>query len=170
MIPYMKISDALLPEFDHEIGTTRKLLERVPEDKWDWAPHEKSMKLGRLACHVAESTQFATSIAKSDSMDFAKGEYVVIDVANRQQLLDAFDKGASSARAAIAGSSDESLAKSWSLMMDGKPIVTMPKAGVLRTVMMNHLIHHRGQLSVYLRLTDTPVPSIYGPSADEGGM
>ena len=167
---YMKISDALLPEFDHEIGTTRKLLERVPEDKWDWAPHPKSMKLGRLACHVAESTQFATAIAKSDSMDFAKGEYVVIEANNRQQLLDAFDKGAAGARAAIAGSSDESLAKSWSMLMDGKSVLTMPKAGVLRTVMMNHLIHHRGQLSVYLRLTDTPVPSIYGPSADEGGM
>lgn len=166
----MKICDTLLPEFDHEISTTRKLLERLPENKWDWKPHEKSMKLGRLACHVAELTHFATAITKSDSMDFAKGEYVMIDAANRQQLLDAFDKAAASARAAIAGSSDENLAKSWSLLLDGKPLVTMPKAGVLRTVMMNHLIHHRGQLSVYLRLTDTPVPSIYGPSADEGNM
>ena len=94
----------------------------------------------------------------------------MIDAANRQQLLDAFDKAAAGARAAIAGSSDENLAKPWSLMMDGKPLVTMPKSGVLRTVMMNHLIHHRGQLSVYLRLTDTAVPSIYGPSADEGNM
>ena len=166
----MKICDTLLPEFDHEISTTRKLLERVPEDKWDWTPHAKSMKLGRLACHVAELTHFATAITKSDSMDFAKGEYIAIDAANRQQLLDAFDKAAASARAAIAGSSDENLAKPWSLLMGGKPLVTMPKAGVLRTVMMNHLIHHRGQLSVYLRLTDTPVPSIYGPSADEGNM
>jgi uncharacterized damage-inducible protein DinB len=166
----MKISDAFLPEFDHEVSTTRKLLERVPEDQWDWAPHEKSMKLGRLACHVAELTQFATSIAKSESMDFAKGEYIVIDAAGRAQLLDAFDKAAAGARAAIAGSSDEDLMKPWSLLMDGKPLMTMPKAGVLRTAMLNHLIHHRGQLSVYLRLTNTPVPSIYGPSADEGSM
>jgi len=166
----MKISDAFLPEFDHEVGTTRKLLERVPEDKWDWTPHEKSMKLGRLACHVAELTQFATSIAKSDSMDFAKGEYIVIDAAGRAQLLEAFDQAAAGARAAIAGSSDEDLMKPWSLLMNGKPLMTMSKAGVLRTAMLNHLIHHRGQLSVYLRLTNTPVPSIYGPSADEGSM
>ena len=103
----MKICDTFLPEFDHEISTTRKLLERVPEDKWDWTPHAKSMKLGRLACHVAELTHFATAITKSDSMDFAKGEYIAIDAANRQQLLDAFDKAAASARAAIAGSSDK---------------------------------------------------------------
>ena len=166
----MKISDSLLPEFDHEVSTTRKLLERVPEDKWDWTPHEKSMKLGRLACHVAELPYFATSTAKSDSMDFAKGEYKTVEAANRQQLLDAFDKQATDARAAIAALSDEELMKPWSLVMDGKALMTMPKAGVLRTVMMNHLIHHRGQLSVYLRLTNTPVPSIYGPSADEGNM
>jgi uncharacterized damage-inducible protein DinB len=166
----MKMSDALLPEFDHEIATTRKLLERVPEDKWDWTPHEKSMKLGRLACHVAELTQFATAVANTDSMDFAKGDYKVIDASGRQQLLEAFDKAAAEARAAIAASKDEEMGKPWSLLFDGKPVMTMPKAGVLRTAMMNHLIHHRGQLSVYLRLTGAPVPSIYGPSADEGGM
>jgi uncharacterized damage-inducible protein DinB len=166
----MSISAALLPEFDHEISTTRKLLERVPEDKWDWTPHEKSMKLGRLACHVAELTQFATAVANTDSMDFAKGEYKVIDAPGRKQLLEAFDKAAAEARAAIAAAKDEEMGKPWSLLMDGKPVMTMPKAGVLRAAMMNHLIHHRGQLSVYLRLTGAPVPSIYGPSADEGGM
>ena len=166
----MSIREALLPEFDHEIGTTRKLLERVPEDKWDWTPHEKSMKLGRLACHVAETPQFAVAVATSDSIDFAKGGYQLIDAPGRKQLLEAFDKLAAEARAAIAGSEDEDLGKPWSMFYDGKPIMTMPKAGVLRTVMMNHMIHHRGQLSVYLRLTGTPVPSIYGPSADEGNM
>jgi hypothetical protein len=88
----MKISDTLLPEFDHEVSTTRKVLERVPENQWDWTPHEKSMKMGRLACHVAEMPMFATSVANSDSMDFAKGDYKTIEAANRQQLLDAFDK------------------------------------------------------------------------------
>jgi uncharacterized damage-inducible protein DinB len=166
----MTISDALLPEFDHEISTTRKLLERVPEDKWDWTPHEKSMKLGRLACHVAEVTQFATAVAHTDSMDFAKGDYKRIDAPGRKQLLEAFDKMAAEGRAAIAASKDEEMGKPWSLLFDGKPVMTMPKAGVLRTAMMNHMIHHRGQLSVYLRLTGTPVPSIYGPSADEGNM
>ncbi len=167
----MKISDSLLPEFDHEVSTTRKVLERVPENQWDWTPHEKSMKMGRLACHVAELTQFATAIAKSDSMDFAKGDYKVLEATNRQQLLGAFDKNSAEARAAIAGLSNEEFMKPWSLQNDGKTLLSMPKAAVLRSFMMNHLIHHRGQLSVYLRLTNTPVPSIYGPSADDrGGM
>ena len=166
----MKISDTLLPEFDHEVGTTRRVLERVPENQWDWTPHEKSMKMGRLACHVAEMPMFATSIAKSDTMDFAKGDYKTIEAANRQQLLDAFDKVTSEARTAIAGLSNEEFMKPWSLQNDGKTLLSMPKAVVLRSFMMNHLIHHRGQLSVYLRLTNTPVPSIYGPSGDEGGM
>jgi len=166
----MKISDTLLPEFDHEVSTTRKVLERVPEDKWDWTPHEKSMKMGRLACHVAEMPMFATSIAKSDTMDFSKGDYKAIEAANRQQLLDAFDKVTGEARAAIAGLSNEEFMKSWSLQNDGKTLLSMPKVGVLRSFMMNHLIHHRGQLSVYLRLNNVAVPSIYGPSADEGGM
>jgi uncharacterized damage-inducible protein DinB len=166
----MSISDALLPEFDHEISTTRKLLERVPDDKWDWTPHERSMKLGRLACHVAEVTQFGSAVANTDSMDFAKGDYRRIDASGRKQLLEEFDKMAAEARAGIAASKDEDMGKPWSLLFDGKPVMTMPKAGVLRTAMMNHLIHHRGQLSVYLRLTGTPVPSIYGPSADEGNM
>jgi uncharacterized damage-inducible protein DinB len=170
MMRYMKICDTLLPEFDHEISTTRKLLERVPDDKWGWTPHEKSMKLGRLACHVAEVTQFAAAVANTNSMDFAKGDYKMIDAPGRKQLLEAFDKSAAEARAAIAALKDEDMGKQWSLLFDGKPVMTMPKAGVLRTAMMNHLIHHRGQLSVYLRLTDTPVPSIYGPSADEGNM
>src|SRR6185295_17752280 len=109
----MSIRDALLPEFDHEIGTTRKLLERVPEDKWDWTPHEKSMKLGRLACHVAETPQFAVAVATTDSIDFAKGGYQLIDAPGRKQLLEAFDKLAAEARAAIAGSRDEDLGNPW---------------------------------------------------------
>ena len=166
----MSICEALLPEFDHEISTTRKLLERVPDDKWDWTPHEKSMKLGRLACHVAEVTQFGAAVANTDSMDFAKGDYRRIDASGRKQLLEAFDKMAAEARTAIAAAKDEEMGKPWSLLFDGKPVMTMPKAGVLRTAMMNHMVHHRGQLSVYLRLTGVPVPSIYGPSADEGNM
>jgi uncharacterized damage-inducible protein DinB len=166
----MKISDSLLPEFDHEMATTRKTLERVPEDKFGWKPHEKSMSLGRLACHLAELPYFATAVTKSDSMDFAKGEYKGVDVAGRQELLAAFDKNVAEARAALASASDEELMKTWSLLMNGKPLLTMPKVGVVRTIMMNHIIHHRGQLSVYLRLNDAAVPSIYGPSADEGNM
>jgi uncharacterized damage-inducible protein DinB len=167
---HMKMSDALIPEFDHELATTRKLLERVPEDKFGWTPHEKSMNMGKLACHVASIPYFATQVSKADSLDFAKGEYKEIEASNRQQLLDNFDQTAAEARAALAGISDAEMMKTWALQMNGQTLMSMPKVAVIRTVMMNHLIHHRGQLSVYLRLTNTPVPSIYGPSGDEGQM
>ena len=166
----MKISDTPLPEFDHEAATTRRTLERVPEDKFDWAPHERSMTLGRLACHVAEIPYFGTAVAKADSMDFAKGEYKQIQAANRRELLDQFDATVQESRAAIAQMSDADMMKSWSLQNGGNTLMSMPKAAVLRAVLMNHWIHHRGQLSVYLRLTGALVPSIYGPSADEGSM
>ncbi len=164
----MKISDTLIPEFDHEAATTRKTLERVAEDKFGWTPHEKSMTLGRLACHVAELPYFGTAVAKSDSMDFAKGDYKELKATNRQELLDQYDTIVKDTRAAIAGMSDEEMMKSWSLQNNGSTLITMPKVAVLRSFMMNHWIHHRGQLSVYLRLTGSSVPSIYGPSADEG--
>ena len=164
----MKISDTLLPEFDHEAATTRKTLERVADDKFDWAPHEKSMPLGRLACHVAEIPYFGTAVSTADSMDFAKGEYKQISATTRQQLLDAFDANIKDARASIAGMSDEEMMKAWALRNGDTVIMSMPKVGVLRVILMNHWIHHRGQLSVYLRLTGAAVPSIYGPSADEG--
>jgi len=164
----MKISDALLPEFDQEMATTRRTLERVPEDKLDWQPHEKSMTMGRLAGHIAAIPNFAISAATRDSMDFAKGEYDEIQATGRRQLLEAFDQKVAEARAALAGISNEEMMKPWALLRGDVTLLRMPKAAVIRTVMMNHLIHHRGQLSVYLRLTNTPVPSIYGPSADEG--
>jgi uncharacterized damage-inducible protein DinB len=166
----MKISDALLPEFDQEMATTRRTLERVPEDKMDWRPHAKSMTMGQLACHIAGIPNFATSAGKGDSMDFAKGEYKEVHATDRRQLLEGFDQSVAEARSAIAKISDEELMKPWSLLRDGTTLLRLPKAAVIRSLAMNHLIHHRGQLSVYLRLTDTPVPSIYGPSADEGMM
>ncbi len=166
----MKLSDILLPEFDHEAATTLRTLERVPEYKFGWTPHEKSMTLGRLACHVAEIPYFGTAVAKADSMDFAKGEYKVIEAANRQQLLAQYNATIQDTRASIAGMSDADMMKSWSLLNDGKTLISMPKVAVLRSILMNHWIHHRGQLTVYLRLTGAAVPSIYGPSADEGSM
>ncbi|HUD99502.1 MAG TPA: DinB family protein [Bryobacteraceae bacterium] len=164
----MKITDALLPEFDQEMATTRRTLERVPEDKMDWRPHEKSMTLGQLACHIAELPGFASSAARADSLDFEKGEFKQIHATSCRQLLEAFDQTVAEARSAIASIGDEELMKPWVLRRGDVKLFQAPKAAVIRTVMMNHLIHHRGQLSVYLRLTNTPVPSIYGPSADEG--
>jgi uncharacterized damage-inducible protein DinB len=164
----MTMSEMLLPEFDQEMANTRKTLERIPEDKFDWAPHQKSMTLGRLAGHVAELPTYATTTIQTDSLDLSTGEFKPLVAASRRQVLEAFDKNAAAARAAIAGTSDDHLSKTWSLIYQGKPIFSMPRAAVLRSMVMNHLIHHRAQLGVYLRLNDVPVPSLYGPSADEG--
>ena len=166
----MTMSEMLLPEFDQEMANTRKTLERIPEDKFDWAPHQKSMTLGRLAGHVAELPTYATTTIQTDSLDLSTGEYKPLVAASRQQVLEAFDKNAAAARAAIAGTNDGHLSKTWSLFYQGKPIFSMPRAAVLRSKVMNHLIHHRAQLGVYLRLNEVPVPSLYGPSADEGNV
>jgi uncharacterized damage-inducible protein DinB len=169
----MKISDMLLPEFDQEMANTRKTLERIPEEKLGWKPHEKSMTLGRLAGHLAELTGWTTATLKQDEFDFqppGAPPFQPMIPKSRKELLDAFDKGAREARAAIAESSDQHLMANWSLLSGGKTLMTMPRTAVLRSFVMNHIIHHRAQLGVYLRLNDVAVPSIYGPSADEGQL
>ena len=166
----MAIRDAILPEFDNEMKTTRKTLERVPEGKGDWKPHEKSMTLGRLAGHMAELPTFASMALSSDSFDIRPvggSTRQPLVMTSRQQLLEAFDKNVVAAREALSKASDEDFMKTWSVLAGGKPMITMPKVAVVRSFTLNHLIHHRGQLSVYLRLNNEPVPSIYGPSADE---
>jgi len=167
----MAIRDGILPEFDNEMKTTRKTLERVPEGKGDWKPHEKSMTLGRLAGHMAELPTFATRALTSDSFDVRPAGGAPprqpLVMTSRQQLLEAFDTNVAAAREAISKASDEDFMKTWSVLAGGKPMMTMPKVAVVRTFALSHLIHHRGQLSVYLRLNNEPVPSIYGPSADE---
>ena len=160
------ISRALLPEFDQEMATTRRLLERVPDDKFDWKPHEKSGTMGWLAGHVATLGRLASAAVGTDSIDFATAPQPP-KANNRAELLTVFDKISSEARKAIASASDAHLMKSWSLQLNGKTLMSLPRAAVLRGFFLNHLIHHRGQLSVYLRLNNVPLPSIYGPSADE---
>ena len=169
----MAINQALLPEFDHEMANTRKTLERIPDDKLGWKPHEKSMTLGRLAGHIAELPGWGAITVNQDSIDVAPvgaPPQTGVTAKSRQEALDMFDAKVAEARAAIAGASDEQLMQPWSLLMGGKSVFTMPKVAVLRGFVMNHTIHHRAQLGVYLRLNDIPVPSIYGPSADERGM
>lgn len=161
----MPLSDALLPEFDHEMATTRKLLERVPDDKFDWKPHTKSFSMGQLAQHVATLPMWG-SFLKESEFDLA-GEFQTPTLTSRAELLSAFDKEAAGARAQIAGMSDAELMAPWALKRGKETLFSMPKASVWRTFFMNHVVHHRGQLSVYLRLNDVPVPSMYGPSADE---
>lgn len=165
----MAIKDALLPEFDHEMATARKVIERVPEDKFSYKPHEKSMTMGGLASHIADMPTWAVVGIAQDSLDMASG-FKPFQAASSTELVAAFDKNVALARNAIAGASDETLMKSWSLKNGDTTLMTMPKIAVVRSFVMNHIIHHRGQLSVYLRLNNVPVPSIYGPSADEGSM
>jgi len=162
----MPIVDALLPEFDHEMSTTRKVLERVPEDKFDWKPHQKSFALGALATHVATIPMWGEMTMMKSEIDLG-GSGPPQAMASKADLLAAFDKNAAGTRAALAGKTDQELMAPWSLKSSGRTIFTMPKAVVWRSFVMNHVIHHRAQLAVYLRLLDVPVPSIYGPSADE---
>lgn len=162
----MSISQTLLPEFDQEMASTRKLLEVVPEDKFDYKPHEKSMAMGRLAGHVAELPLWAATTIKVDELNIQPGDKP-FEPATKAELLATFDKNAAEARKTIAEVSDEHLAKPWTLKFSGKEIFTMPRFAILRSMAMNHLIHHRAQLGVYLRLNDIPIPGMYGASADE---
>ena len=169
----MAIRDSILPEFDHEMASTRKMLDRVPDGKFDWQPHGKSMTLGRLASHVAELPHWGVATASAGSFDVAPpgGQvYKAVSHETRQELLAAFDKNVTEARAQLASLDDAAMMSSWSLLRGGEAMFTMPKVSVFRSFMFNHLYHHRGQLSVYLRMLDVPVPGMYGPSADETGM
>lgn len=165
----MAIVDALLPEFDHEMTTTRRLLERVPEEKFDWKPHVKSFSLGALAAHVATLPQWGAEVLNQSEIDVGVGQ-PPSSMPSKAELLATFDKNVSATRAALAGRSDAEIMAQWTLKRDGHVLFSMPKAAVWRSFVLNHLVHHRGQLSVYLRLHDVPIPSIYGPSADEGGF
>ena len=166
----MAIREAMLPEFDQEMNTTRKVLERVPTDKLRWKPHEKSSAMGDLAVHLSNLPDWVGLTLNQDSFDLAppNAEPPRAKPAESQaEILERFDQAVTRARATLANSGDEHMMKPWTLKRGGQPLLTLPRAAVLRTFVLNHVIHHRGQLSVYLRLNDVPVPSIYGPSADE---
>lgn len=166
----MPINQALLGEFDHEMAGTRKTLERIPEDKFDWAPHPKSMKLGALAQHLADMPGWVANTIEQDSLDIAPDgkPMQTSPVRSRQEVLALFDKNVAKGRKALAAANDDSQwMKPWSLLATGKTLLTMPRIAVLRGFVMSHNIHHRAQLGVYLRLNNIPVPALYGPSADE---
>jgi uncharacterized damage-inducible protein DinB len=169
----MAINDALLPEFDKEMVNTRKTLERVPEDKFSWKPHDKSGTMGWLANHVADIPEWTSYTINQDSLDMAPNGVPVPQPPapkTTKELLAKFDKNVAAGREALAKTSDSHLLKNWSLLNNGETFLSMPRIECLRTWVMNHIIHHRAQLGVYLRLNNIPVPAIYGPSADEGGM
>jgi uncharacterized damage-inducible protein DinB len=163
----MALKDALFAEYDHEIGTTRKLLDRVPADRLSWKPHEKSMTFGALATHLGNIPNWTGSILNEASFDLASAPPNVTERTSRRDILDGFDTAAAQARAWMDRSDADYMGR-WSLKRDGHEMFSMPRIAAFRSFVLNHLIHHRGQLSVYLRLNDIPVPSIYGPSADEG--
>jgi uncharacterized damage-inducible protein DinB len=150
------------------MGLTRRVLERVPDGQFDWKPHQKSMTLGRLAEHLAELPGWAKVSIQMDGTDMMVGRPADhVPPATRAAVLELFDRNVSEARSALSGRTDAELMAPWTLRAAGKEVFTMPKAIVLRSFVMNHVIHHRGQMTVYLRQHDVPVPSIYGPSADE---
>ncbi len=166
----MTIAESILPEFDVEMAGTRKTLERVPEENLDWKAHDKSNTIGWVACHLAEIAGWVEGTLTQDSWDInpPDGEpYKTPELSSRQAILDLFDTNVANARKRIAETPDDEFAKSWSLLSGGEPLITMPKLGVIRTWVLNHTIHHRAHLCVYLRLNDIPVPALYGPSGDE---
>ncbi|HEX2715281.1 MAG TPA: DinB family protein [Candidatus Acidoferrales bacterium] len=169
----MALSEALLPEFDQEMANTRVTLERVPEDKFTWKPHQKSGTMGCLAGHLSNIPSWVVTSISQDSLDLAPAGGPVQPLPppkSLKELLATFDRNVAEARAAIAAASDSHLMKPWTLLKTGQTVLTMPRMAVLRAFVMNHSIHHRAQLGVYLRLNNLPVPAIYGPSADEGSM
>jgi len=162
----MTISEALLPEFDLEMANTRKTLERVPE-KPDFSPHPKSTPLGKLAPHVAQLAGFGLTVLTTEELDFSKGSWKPLPFESAAQLVGAFDEGAAKVRQALINMKDEAWNTKWKLAWQGNTIFEGPRFLAYREMFLNHLVHHRAQLGVYLRLNGVPVPAIYGPSADE---
>ncbi len=164
----MAFKEALLAEFDHEIGSTRRLLERVPDAQLGWKPHDKSYSLGDLSGHIANLSTWMDRILDSTGLDLASvADARPSSPGSRDQVLQRLEANAKSARAKLVEQTDASLLVPWTLKNSGREVFTMPRASVLRSFVFNHLVHHRGQLTVYLRLQNVPLPSLYGPTADE---
>ncbi|MBX9604500.1 MAG: DinB family protein [Bryobacteraceae bacterium] len=168
----MAIRDSLLPEFEQEMAGVRKTLERMPEDKLDWAPHPKSMTVARLCGHLAELPMWAYTTLDTEELDvMPEGQPPKAMMAeSREQVLRMFDEFMAKARESLSKATDEQMMANWTLLGGGRKFFTLPRIAVLRGMVLNHAIHHRAQMGVYLRMNDIPVPSLYGPSADEGAM
>lgn len=163
----MALYEPLLNELLHEAKSTRKMLELVPEDKFSWKPHEKSMTMGRLASHIADIPNWAVFTINQDVLDFATTEYKPKDAVTNTELVKMFDDNLAKAVEALKNASDEKLLANWKMQAGDVVYMDMPRIQVLRGFILNHNIHHRAQLSVYLRLNDIALPSVYGPTADE---
>lgn len=166
----MRISDAMLPEVQQEMAQTRKTLARVPDDKFGFKPHEKSMTMGALALHIAMMADWGADTLTNDNFDVAPvggPAYDMPKAENTAAVLALFDKAVTRFQENLAKTENDAMMKSWSLLQGGKALFTLPRAAVIRGMILNHLVHHRGQLTVYLRMCNVPVPALYGPSADE---
>jgi uncharacterized damage-inducible protein DinB len=161
----MKLADTMLMELDQEAQTTKRVLDRIPEDKLSWKPHPKAFSLGQLALHIASVPATVTAAAVPDTMEAPN--FSQPEPKSRQEVLDTFSKSLATAKETLNEMDDARLMSTWSLTKNGKVLMSVPRIGFIRAILMNHNYHHRGQLSVYLRMLDVPVPSIYGPSADE---
>lgn len=161
----MAIITSLLPEFNHEMSVTRSVLASVPWEKKDWKPHARSMSIGVLATHIQDVTMWCKLTVSQDEFNI-QGEYTPKAFNSTAELLESFDTGVKDCKVLLENVTDEQCLASWTLKKEGQVMLSMPRIATLRSFVMNHMIHHRGQLSVYLRLLDVPVPSIYGPSAD----
>jgi uncharacterized damage-inducible protein DinB len=162
-----QITAPFIKELEREAATTRRLLERVPESKFDFQPHPTSMTLKRLASHVAETPGIFARMLAPDGIDFAGFKYVPPEVETTADILALHDKSVESAKQFLASLSDEKAQSNWIFSRDGKEIMSAPRIAWVRSLMLSHWIHHRGQLSVFLRMIEVPIPSIYGPSGDE---
>ncbi len=162
-----KMIDPMIGEFRHEAATTKRVLERVPTDKLSWKPHPRSMSLGQLALHIASIPGDMAKLAQPDEFDISGADFNFAPAASTAEILTRLDASLAAAEAYLAGLDDSAAARSWRMKRGDKEIFAMPRIAMLRMIMFSHWIHHRGQLSVYLRMLDVPVPSIYGPSADD---
>ena len=159
----------LLPEFDQEMAETRRALERVPSEHFDWKPHTKSYSLRDLAAHLSNIPEWLPITMDTEELDFTATSFEPFVPTNTEELLQHFDGAVNAAREALASATPDQLLENWTLKSDGQEIFTMPKAAVIRSFILNHNVHHRAQLGVYLRLRGVSVPGHYGPSADEQG-
>lgn len=160
----MSIAAPLIHEIDHEMATTRRLLEQVPEASAEWKPHTKSMSLGALASHIANLAGLAATVFETESVDLAASKQQ--GFSSTAELVERLDRNVARVRSALEAASDEELMQMWTMRAGDRVMMSAPRVAAMRTLFLNHVIHHRGQLSVYLRLRDVPLPSIYGPSAD----
>jgi uncharacterized damage-inducible protein DinB len=165
----MTIAAGLVAEFEHESAVTRKMLERVPEEKLSWKPHEKSMTLGRLATHLAELSGWVPTIMDQEVLDLGDSDYKPRVVESKEELLEMFDSGVAGFVEGIKDRTDEEFFVTWTLRVGERVVTELPRIAALRGFVLSHAFHHRGQLSVFLRLLDVPLPQIYGPTADDRG-